>query len=307
MKKQLIAVAVAAAFAGPVMAQTTISATVDLGIDLGSQNADNTFATDTISTTELRIKSVEDLGGGLKAFVDIHTGFGNALNGQADANEITATLGAQAGSVGALVAAGGVTATQSAEIQFGDRGGRVGLSGGFGTVAFGRTTGTAFNSMRGGFAGNLSNLDAGVVGARVNNAIDYTLPSFSGTTLRGIIDTETSDYEISVVSNIAGVSAQAAYARADDAADWVVRLGYKLGDVGLNVVYQDITDEGDWYSIGASYTMGAVQLVAEGQRRNDAARTNIGGFYNLSKRTNAYIMVSEEDASEIFVGMRHTF
>lgn len=318
MKKQLIAMAVAAAFAGPVVAQTTISATVDLGIDLGSENAGNTFASGTVSTTELRINSVEDLGGGLKAFVDIHTGFGNAINGLADANEITVELAAAAGSVGDLVDAGGVTATQSAPIEFGDRGGRIGLSGQFGTVAFGRTTGTAFNSMRGGVAGNLSNLSAGSVGsvgARVNNAIDYSLPSFSGTTLRGILDTETSEYEISVVSNIAGVSAQAGYARSNTDADWVVRLGYKVGDVGLNVVYQDISNEGDWYSLGATYTMGAVQLVAEGQRRNDASRSIIGGTYNLSKRTNAYVMMSEgvisddtgTEGTRVFVGMRHTF
>lgn len=317
MKKQLIAMAVAAAFAGPVVAQTTISATVDFGIDLGSENAGNTFASDTVSTTELRINSVEDLGGGLKAFVDIHTGFGRAINGAADADITVTTVSVNAPATITSVGDFAVTAVQNAPIEFGDRGGRIGLSGPFGTVAFGRTTGTAFNSMRGGVAGNLSNLSAGALGARVNNAIDYTAPAFAGTVLRGIVDTENSGYEISVVTNLVGVSVQGAVARDDDETDYVVRLGYRVGDVGLNGVYQSITNAQDkdaHYSLGATYTMGAVQLVAEGQRRGpDTTRTNLGGIYNLSKRSNAYIMMTNEaevgqDAvARVFLGMRHTF
>ena len=332
MKKQIIAAAVAAAFAVPAMAQVTISGSLDIGYDTTSAgNPDRTFSAGTLSTPDLKLAGSEDLGGGLKAFFDINSGLGGVLGNTGAAN-------ATAGS--------GQAAGEGNAINFGDRGNRVGLSGGFGTIAIGKTTGSAMNDVRGGVAGNLSLLYAGgfaVDADRPANSVDYVAPAMKlgggNLVLRALYQTSSQSYEISGRFARGPLSLQMVYqdvkaATADrTGGDTGLRLGYNLGFAAVNVSMQDIKSgvatagitrtDGRYTSYGVTMPMGAVSIFAESQDRPDRRgnKVNAGAVYTLSKRTNTYIAYSKDDSDAAasatssrgavdpitVVGVRHSF
>jgi predicted porin len=165
MKKHLIAAAVAAAVAVPAAAQVTISGRIDTAVsstkNSSGQSATRMSATGLLTTPQIVISGSEDLGGGLKANFNATTGYNT------DA---------------------------STSLSFGGRGLTVGLSGGFGSIDLGKSTGTAMNSLQAsGVTGDPGNI--GTALARPNNSISYTTPAFSGISARivhSLGDTEAS-------------------------------------------------------------------------------------------------------------------
>jgi len=176
MKKHLIAAAVAAAVAVPAAAQVTVSGRIDTSYGSAKNGAGvstNRITSSVLVTNQLTLSGSEDLGGGLKANFNITTGFASDAANSTTADTQVAT------------AADADNKTVST-FNLGDRGMQVGVSGGFGAIDIGRTTGTMLNSTTAsGVTGNIGNLST--LDARPNNMVSYTSPSISGLTVRGIM------------------------------------------------------------------------------------------------------------------------
>jgi len=175
MKKHLIAAAVAAAVAVPAAAQVTVYGIIDTSY-MSSKTVSsaatpvtakqNTFGADgALSGSRLGFRGSEDLGGGMKANMQIEMGLETTNDG--------------------------MTANASNRLSF------VGLSGGFGEVRLGRFPtlnklindstvmgGASFNGTAGGansgwgWAAQANG--GGVSNERINNAFHYITPTFSG-------------------------------------------------------------------------------------------------------------------------------
>lgn len=185
MNKKLMAVAVAGALAAPAaMAQSnvTISGRLALGVDsYSATGATQTGASGLVSRnrvwdngSRLNIAGMEDLGNGLKADFYVETGF-NADNGLLSTNGSNNTSLITATNVGGL----------------GNRIAYVGVSGGFGSLRFGRQNvfwgngivdQTQTNYIQAGapFATGSFGSGMGVGVTRNPNTVQYTSPSFSG-------------------------------------------------------------------------------------------------------------------------------
>jgi len=170
MKKHLIAAAVATAFAAPAIAQVTVYGIFDTAYVSKSKIAAAGSGTDTRgrandptatlnrstldsghwATSRLGFKGSEDLGGGMKAEFNLE-----------------GSLGTDEGTVANL----------------GNRLAFVGVSGGFGTLRFGKVAADINTATTGQGVGNFANLVSGT-STRPQNAIDYVTPSFNGISLR---------------------------------------------------------------------------------------------------------------------------
>lgn len=182
MKKHLIAAAVAAAVAAPVMAQNvTVSGVVDQAVGRDNQAAAGSRTVNLsglLSTSKLQFNATEDLGGGMKAAVVL-------------ADEFTLSSTAQNGTA----ASGLGTTFDSASVS---------LSGNFGTVAIGRFSSLARNAGgvgslaelgNAGLAGSSDALDGAystdgsnssfrAMGDKDDNAFAYTSPTIQGVTVQ---------------------------------------------------------------------------------------------------------------------------
>ncbi len=169
MKKSLLALAVLGAFAGAASAQTnvTIYGVADVGIqrtDTNVAGVDPKWALDSglQSGSRLGFKGTEDLGGGLSAIFALENGFDISTGAMGQG----ALFGRQA---------------------------FVGLSGGFGTVKFGRQYTPIFGAVDSvdpfgtGLAGALTNT-VNTFGVRMNNTINYSMAAgaFSGQVAYGL-------------------------------------------------------------------------------------------------------------------------
>lgn len=190
MKKHLIATAVAATLAGPAMAQTvTISGVIESGyisrdVRDAATNTDAARQSTTgqqVVTPTLRIRAEEDLGGGLRAFMEIMEEF-DTSNGNQD---VTASTSAASSGIG-----GAFSNTF------------VGVTGGFGTVQFGKMN-HATRDIGGiyRFFGDVGRLNANLNTApNLNNTIQYTSPSFNGFNFS--VGRSTADKSLDVTSNL---------------------------------------------------------------------------------------------------------
>jgi predicted porin len=168
MKKHIIAAAVSAAFAVPAVAQVTISGNLEAGYvnrDL-SATMKSEGVGKMVGTPNLTFSGSEDLGGGLKAnfrlTYDIDTSTG-AKNSRAVDN-------------------GETSASSTSHGQFDIA--TVGVSGGFGSIAFGKNS-HATRDLGGvyRFLGDIGRLTSSLNSdAYVNNTLQYVTPSFSGFT-----------------------------------------------------------------------------------------------------------------------------
>jgi len=170
MKKHLIASAIVAAFAVPAVAQNvSISGRIDTSIGSAKDNAGNKTArvqSSVLDTNQIVIAGAEDLGGGLKAEFNMTSGFSSDASNETIENAATATDRKVVGT-----------------FLFGNRGMQVGLTGSFGAVHIGRTTGTMLNSITAsGVTGNIGNLST--LNARPDNMVSYTTPTVNGFTGR---------------------------------------------------------------------------------------------------------------------------
>src|SRR5690606_6051186 len=162
MKKSLIAAAVVAALPAFAQAQTNVTmygiADVSVNVVDRGDNSRSALFVDTggMSTSRWGVRGSEDLGGGLKAVI-----------------QLEAEVGMDTGASSAA---------------FWQRTAQVGLQGGFGTVKLGRgytpafrTVGT-YDALSYGLFGNMlaATAGAGQAMTRFSNAIMYDSPSFGG-------------------------------------------------------------------------------------------------------------------------------
>ncbi|WP_136418790.1 MULTISPECIES: porin [Oxalobacteraceae] len=310
MKKSLLALAVFGAFAGVASAQTnvTVYGLVDAGIarENGAAGSVWKLATGVQSGNRLGFKGSEDLGGGLKANFQLENGFN--LD----------------------------TGTQRQGALFG-RQAWVGLSGGFGSVSFGRQYDPLFIALDSidpfgtGLSGATTNLMAsGASGdVRVNNSINYTTNNFSGFSASGLYglgevagDTSKSrTYALSGSYANGPVAAVLAYSNNNNATNtnttklWLVGGTYNFGVATAHLGYEsEKNDAGadyrDWM-VGVSAPIGAGTVLASFINKDDRSTANnagakqyaLGYTYALSKRTNIYTSYAhiKNDSGAAFV------
>lgn len=318
MKKSLIALAVAGAFAAPAFAATSnvdVYGILNVAIQDTDVSGKDIQVTDNYS--RIGFKGSEDLGGGLKAIWQIESGLGGGSDGMGT------------GSIGT-------------------RNTFVGLAGGFGTVLMGRhdtpykiATGKydVFADTIGDY--NLGRADLSVIenthDYRSPNAIAYISPSIGGLTVAAAVIATNSAANLDDGDSMDAYSLAAMYAngpltvdvayqdvKAVDSKGLKIGAGYTMGDLKLGVVYEDIDSgstspvrDGDSWLINAVYNMGAIALKASyGSVDTDFADGNmwaLGADYNLSKRTTAYVVYANgdddngSDVSGWNLGVKHSF
>lgn len=320
MKKQLIAAAVAAALAAPAMAQNvSIGGNFDVSYDFSKNNTSDALKTDgLLSTPALNVGVTEDLGGGMKAFANVNSRWGH-------------TMGVQ-GSAGSTQAASGKVADRTGAINFGDRGSQVGLSGAFGEIAVGKTTGTGLGGIRGGVNGNLSLLSESSWGDRPDSMVSYTTPVVNGLSLRIVYQTTTNSMEVSgkysagplsvavaandvkAVSAVTGVYGTAGVSAVNAGKDQGMRVTYKAGPATINasvIKYETASTDSTEKMIGVSYPLtGALTIGVDSGEVANVTKTNASLVYTLSKRTNVYAAAQKKgDTADTTtaVGIRHSF
>lgn len=164
MKKKILAVAIAGAFAAPAIAQVTVYGTIDASVTsvnkVGTTSVSQTnVGSSAWTTNRIGFRGTEDLGGGLKGSFGLESRFntdsGTAFN----------------------------TGTSSSnQFSLGGRGVFVGVEGGFGSIKVGGDMSTLGDAAVTGPFGNFTNLGllAPVAGGRPDNAIIYETPTFNG-------------------------------------------------------------------------------------------------------------------------------
>ena len=306
MKKSLIALAVAGAFAAPAFAATSnvdVYGKLHMSVSMYDDQDEGTAAEYDgindlqISSNASRIgfKGSEDLGGGLKAIWQIESGV--------NLDEQTGTL--------------------SSRNSF------VGLNGGFGTVLLGnhdtplKLVGRAVD-LFGDTIADSRNVLGGGSDARARNVVAYVSPNFSGFAFAGAYATDAfdgngnaGDTENVGVYNLNGtytngpIYVGVGYGDGDGhealglGAHLRVAGGFTFGNAKVVAQYDSLEDDttaGEDYAawmVGGAYTMGAIVLKAnymEGEVDNCTAPTcepsqwTIGADYNLSKRTSVYAL-----------------
>lgn len=314
MKKSLIALAVAGAFAAPAFAATSnvdIGGYMNFSVDyLDSDNAANGGNVGVSSNaSNIYFKGSEDLGGGLKAIWQVQTYFSAGGTGNND------------------TASGGADGVGSGNTF-------VGLAGGFGTVIVGKNE-SPFKLLSrkvdlfGNQIGDSRNLTAaGGFDLRPNNQIAYTTPDMSG--LTGAVSYFSNlDAGPALDNSVDGWAVAANYANgplmlglgyqktnnsnggaAEDSTAWRLNAGYMIGDLKLVGFYQNASDilgvsgaDRDTWGLGAGYKMGNITLKGQYYSADDldnAANTGadmwaLGVDYSLSKRTTLQFAYAETD------------
>lgn len=254
MQKKIIALAVAGLVSGAAFAQSNVSiyGIVDAAY-VNASGAGKHFAgveSGIMAGSRLGFKGAEDLGGGMKAVFALEY----ALN--VDQN---AGVGAIAGSATAL----------AARQQW------VGLSSGFGTVAFGRQYAPGYyqtianDVTEANLYGHVATLSAAgghtilaASPARWNNAVTYTSDKISGFTGRAAYGFGQTSENSPISDTRKGVG-----------------LNYGNGPLNADFVYhtqQALTGakKNEWY-MGAKYDLGMVAVAGSYQRLDDTAVTNV--------------------------------
>jgi predicted porin len=338
MKKSLMALACASAFAGSANAQSlTTYGIVDMGFvgeSGGTAGSVDKITSGAQSGTRLGFKGTEDLGNNMKALFVLETGI--------------------AADTGGFVSK---TLPTASNIAFA-RQAFIGLQGDAGTLTLGRQYTPFFLTLNGvadpfasGLAGNAQNLIP-TSGIRMDNAVKYASPIFSG------------------------VSAEVAYGFGESTADRVSRnvggsIGYSDGTLNVRLAHHRANDSStgttdntstmlaanykfEVAKVFAAYSDNDVQISGVGKSRDlligvsvplgnhtfiasyinkdgrsasnlDASQFGLGYTYALSKRTNLYAAWASIDNKNgapytvgnnsetgtgdraINLGVRHTF
>jgi predicted porin len=325
MKKSLIALAVAGAFAAPAFAATEnvdVYGKLHLSVSfVDDQITDQIDTTDNVSDLQFTsnasrfgLKGAEDLGGGLSAIWQVESGVN-------------------------LDEGGGTLASRNSF---------VGLKGGFGTALIGKhdtplkLVGRAVDLFGDTFADSRNVLGGGS-DIRANNVVAYISPSFSGLTFAAAYtndlttgttndanllvagtQTDGADMDEAGAFNVNATYTNgplylgAAYGDGDGhervgaGPQWRLAGGYTFGNFKVVGQYDSLeSDLGDAdytaWMVGGAYTMGNIVLKANymaGEVDNvvpalafEPEQWAIGADYNLSKRTSLYALyVSAEDA-----------
>jgi predicted porin len=264
MQKKLIALAVAALASGAAFAQSnvTIYGTVDVGFShrgdnqtkhVGSQNAIDSGISD---DSKIGFKGVEDLGNGVKALFVLEAGFQADDGNHADDGRL---FGKQA---------------------------FLGLTGGFGTAIAGRLVAPRYSLLAAtdpfadGTVGRFNNVFSDVVAAnvdRVDNAVAYVSPSFSG-------------FNVTAAYSTSALWQEGAFAGPDNDGDlrvYTVLPRYTNGPLDIGLAYQQIKGKDTLsdakvkqWTLAGSYDFKVVKLGAwfDSYKDKDAiANVGLGG------------------------------
>ena len=278
MNKKLIAAAIAAVVAAPAVsaADTTLYGRAHIDVRSESNGKVDNYTVNSNSSI-IGIKGSEDLGDGLKAVFKYELGYD-----MADTDK--------AGALGAL--AGGASPLSGRDAY-------VGLSGGFGTVIVGRSSTpakiawyAAGNDHMGDTIADFN--EVGFTESRVDNAIAYISPSFSGFTVAGAIvpgeqngtaaanagadnnDGIADHYSIGLMYAGGGLKASLGYEKVADAADIAgVTTDAKMVQASASYTFGDFT-------IGGSYEKSSDLMTMKGQDKKVwgiSGKANFGNNY----------------------------
>ena len=312
MKKTLIALAAVAA-TGAAFAQSSVTLYGVADIGLQDTNAPgtkvqlNSSATMNNGTSRWGIRGTEDLGGGLKAGFNFEAGL--SLDNGAAGN----FSGGYFGRASYLTLAGGF-----GELSLGRR-----LNPAFHTAAAWELTGAA------GYSAVVSQFGSVLRGARYDNMIMYTSPSFSGVTvqfghvLKGDAGTGAIN-DLSVRYGQGPLAVAFNYNKQTNVAGNNKHLGasYDFGGFKVAGAWIDPAGAAKGFAIGGTVKVGTVSLTADFARDTKADDTDfvLEAKYPLSKRTFAYaaylsdgkkkegaFKAKGKDINGFGLGIRHNF
>lgn len=320
MKKSLIALAVAGLFAAPAFAATSnVDVYGAVNVSLEDSNSDGTDLQVTSRQSRIGFKGAEDLGGGLKAVWQIETaidvspaGSDGVAGGSSIGNRNTFV--GLAGGFGTVLMGRHDTpyklSTGSIDI-FADT-----IADYNGNYSVNLTSGAFSNATTGMY--NLDLVD-NVHDHRSPSAIAYISPTWSGfhfaaaavATNATLVDNDDTFDAVSlagIYSNgplYIGVGYQDV--KSLDSTAWKVGASYAFGDLKVGGLYEKVDNsvgvgsgDRDSWLLNAAYTMGPIVLKAEyGQVDYDSwdvdgKKWALGADYNLSKRTTAYLVLTNE-------------
>jgi len=250
----------------------------------------------------------EDMGGGMKAFFSLESGFtqngdpGNGGNGTLFSRESKLGLSGDFGTVSLgqqlspYILAHAVTQAGTAGHFWVNR---IIMGGGLAAAACASNACTGGTFQRGGFF--------------IPNSVQYTTPSIAGWTASimtttkngaqdGAMPATTVDADkytaYNVSGSLAGANLSAGYqSRSSTYSSWVVGGTYGMGDLTIGANISSHKDQGadavGAYLISANYALGNGTALVGGVARNDRSTeqtlTNIGIRHDLSKRTFVYL------------------
>jgi len=286
MKKHLIAAAVAGALAVPAMAQVTVYGIIEMGYeqnDPGAGSSTSSIESNEFNSSRFGLRGEEDLGGGLKAFFRLESGL-DATNGT------------------------------DGSVMF-DRGAEVGISGGFGSVAFGKLDHAGIEGNELSLIGNVGLGDGKVETGKasdVNDTVRYVTPSMGGVTLNvtytpkdnGSATTHDGITSYQLAGKLAGMNFKLGGGEVKDAAGKMKVMGvaasYDFGVASASLLYQtqDNPTNTDAKNtiVNVSVPVGSgvkvmgqyETLDVDGGDASDSTTTAIALEKALSKRTSVY-------------------
>ena len=313
MKKNIIAMAVAAAVAAPAaaMADTTLYGKIHASYDVwGGDTADNQDYSLSSNSSRIGIKGKEEISDSLSLIYQWETGidFGghNAVEGIGD--KPRNTFVGFTGGWGTAIAGRHDTPMKKVSRKY---------------DLFGDTVGDSRAILRG------NNVSSSTVGfdERTNNTIAYATPNLggfdamvayvsdwnkSGTPAKDDLDNDYDAWSARVGYELAGFMIDAAYevhnqadttGQTDEESAYRVGAGYKMGGFKVVGLYQSISDLGfqqgedvDMWGVGGAYSFGKNTVKAQyyradeidGTTDTDADLWAVGYDYKMSKQTSVY-------------------
>ncbi|MFO1340778.1 MAG: porin [Burkholderiaceae bacterium] len=311
MNKLIVATAVAAAFASPVLAQSSVSVYGRLNVTVESTTAGDGDRQGEVKDNASRIgfKGTEDLGSGLKAGFQIEHGF------NAD------------------------TGTARSATAFWNRQAEVNLSGGFGTVRLGSWTPDSYFAtsdyigMHNHETGDSSDAFYTATFTQTNK-VGYVSPNLSGFQFYAAVAegsaTVKKDYDVAAYYDRGALHLGGGFEKQGDFKQFAVRGLYELGNTTLGAYVQRVTNtplgDATHFRVSAMYTLGASEFHVNVGRageysdldKSDALQYTLGYNYNLSKRTKVYgyyTRIDKDDVLNVYggdfdalaIGIRHNF
>jgi len=258
--KKLLSIAIAAAVAAPmaVNADTTLYGIMDFTLaNTDKGGVDAWDLEDGNGSSRLGVKGSEDLGNGLKAIFQYEWSTGSDISGDAAGGTYNSGTNGQNSGLSTRVA-------------------KVGLSGGFGTVAVGRMWSPYYMSV-----GKLNIHDmsgSGSMGSwlgggfRYSNSVKYSSPNMNGFSAEAMITTgnDATDADASTLVE-------------DGVDNLSLGLNYNNGPISVGLGYEDrttgVATDSDWLGVSGSYNFGNFMVVAGYQdQSNTAANTDVDAF-----------------------------
>ena len=296
MKKQILALAMAAVLPMGAQAGVTIYGKIHTSIDFISPDAGGDYSDVTSRASRIGFKGSEDLGNGLKLVWKAESTYDTSGSGGFGSGRNT----------------------------------YIGLAGGWGTFLYGRhdtptkiSTGKldVFSDELGDY-----NASAGIIDVRASDAIAYISPSMGGLTLAGAVvpdgdydydqfpppggdeggDFAGAYYVAAMYGNVpfylaGGYESLDDISNGADATHWRVGAGFDIGAFHVGGIYQDADDFGyDSWLVNGSWTFGnnAVKAAYNSIDWNGGSDTDawaIGFDHNFSKRSKVYAQYADSE------------